>query len=412
METTQWTRALGRYAERLHTQAGLDHHAVSPLGAWMVVALCGSAATRERDKEALARHLGADPEAAFQFASTLLADPHPLVSAAAGLWLRAAFETPRFNAWARTLPPSIDTGDLPSQSELDAWAAAHTLGLIEHFPLELSPTTLCLLATALATKVSWEVPFEVVDASELGPSRWSTQLRSVLRAPRGDPRHRQFLAETERAGIVCVHLARARGGLLVGSVIAASEGVPPGQVLAAAEEIVTSEARERASVPRLSLFDLPLGTGPLWSLREEPAEDVKTPDGRTEQVVSVLPAWSATTDVELLGDEGLGFGDAAAIIAWTIDLDNFVYQARQVCTARYSAVGFEAAAVTGLAVAVSAGRLGFRRIAEVRFAHPYAVVAAVSDDDRLRGSGGSPSVWHGLPVFSAWVNEPSDAESA
>lgn len=411
MRTFQWTRALGRYAERLHAQAGLGHHAVSPLGAWMVVALCGPAATRERDREALARVLGADPDAAFQFASALLADPHPLVSAAAGLWLRAGFETPRFRTWRQALPLVVDTGDLPSQSELDVWAADHTQGLIEHFPLELSPTTVCLLASALAAKVSWEVPFEVVEAAELGPTRWSGRVRSVLRAPRGDPRHRQFFAETERAGTVCAHLARARGGLLVGSVIAASEGVPPGDVLAVAEEIVTSEARERASVTRVSLFDLPLGTGPLWSVREEPAQNVKTPDGRTEQVVCVLPAWSATTVVEP-GDDGLGFDEAAAIVAGTIDMDDFVYQARQVCTARYSAVGFEAAAVTGLAVAVSAGRPGVRRIAEVRFAHPYAVVAAVSDDDRRRGSGATPSAWHGLPVFSAWVSDPSDAESA
>jgi hypothetical protein len=412
MRTFLWTRALGRYAERLHARAGLGHHAVSPLGAWMVVALCAPAATRERDREALARVLGADPDAAFQFASALLADPHPLVSAGAGLWLRAGLETPRFRTWRQALPVSVDTGDLPSQSELDVWAADHTQGLIEHFPLELSPTTVCVLASALATRVSWEVPFDVVDAAELGPSRWSGRVRSVLRAPRGDPRHRQFLTETERAGTVCVHLAAACGGLLVGSVIAASEGVPPGDVLAAAEEIVTSEARERASVHRLSLFDLPLGTGPLWSLREEPAQNVKTHDGRTEQVVSVLPGWSATTDVELLGDEGLGFDEAAVIVAGTIDMDHFVYQARQVCTARYSAVGFEAAAVTGLAVMVSAGRPGVRRIAEVRFAHPYAVVAAVSDDDRRRGSGAAPSGWHGLPVFSAWVSDPTDAESA
>jgi hypothetical protein len=78
--------------------------------------------------------------------------------------------------------------------------------------------------------------------------------------------------------------------------------------------------------------------------------------------------------------------------------------------ARYSAIGFEAAAITGLMVAVSAGRPGVRRAATVRFAHPYAVVAAAFDDDRARSSGGSRSPWHGLPVFAAWVADPSDAE--
>jgi hypothetical protein len=410
MEIAQWTRVLGRYAERLHAQAGHGHHVVSPLGAWMVVALCGPIASRQWNKVAIANDLGADPDAAFGFVSALIADPHPLVTTAIGLWFRRVAETPRFETWRESLPSSIDTGDIPTQAELDAWSAEHTRGLIERFPLEIGPTTLCLLASALAAKVSWEVPFEVVDASELGPSRWSGRVRAVLRAPRGDPRHRQFLAKTERAGTVCVHLAEARGGLLVGSVIAADEDVPPDDVLAAAEELVTAEARERGSVSRLSLFDLPLGKGTLWTLREEPAQNVKTRDGRVEQVVSVLPAWRATTAVELLGDEALGFDGAAAAIAWALELDHFVYEARQVCSARYSAVGFEAAAVTGLMVAVSAGRPGIRRVAEVRFAHPYAVVSAAFDPDAQHGSAGSRSVWDGLPVFSAWVEDPSDAE--
>ncbi len=63
-----------------------------------------------------------------------------------------------------------------------------------------------------------------------------------------------------------MHLAGARGGLLVGSVIAAGQAVPASDVLAAAEKIITTEARQAGSVTRLSLFDLPLGDGPVWSI--------------------------------------------------------------------------------------------------------------------------------------------------
>jgi hypothetical protein len=42
---------------------------------------------------------------------------------------------------------------------------------------------------------------------------------------------------------------------------------------------------------------------------------------------------------------------------------------------------------------------GKRREAELRFDHPYAVVATAA--------GAGP--WAGLPVFSAWVTEPEDA---
>ncbi len=411
--TTQWTSALARYAERLHVRAGSGHHVVSPLGAWTVLALCVPAAGDDRARDTLGRALGADPDASFELASMLLSEPHPLVAAAAGVWLAAGAETPRSRVWREALPGVVATGDLPTQAALDAWAAQHTLGLIERFPIELTPAMLCVLASALATKVSWEVPLEVVDAAELGPSRWTRAVRSVLRSP--DLRHRQFLAASERAGTVCVHLARARGGLLVGSVIAAEEDRPFGDVLAAAEEIVTREAAERGSVPRVSLFDLAVGDGPVWSIQEEPVQ-VAGLDGREERVVSVLPAWRATTKLELAGDEqlgyDLGFDDAARVIASALELRRFAYEARQVCMARYSAVGFEAAAVTALGVRASAmtHRPGLLRTATVRFAHPYAVVAAAFDDGEPSGAG-ARSPWHGLPVFSAWVTEPSEAEA-
>ncbi len=401
--------ALGRYAERLHARAGNDQHVVSPLGAWMVIALCASAAGDIRDREALAQVLGADPDAACQLAASLLVDPHPLVATAAGLWLDSSAETPQFKTWRESLPVVVDTGDLPTQTELDAWATERTLGLIERFPMEITPTLVCLLASVLATKVSWEVPFEIVDAAELGPSRWSGALHSVLRAPSGTPRHRQFLAKSGRAGTVCVHLAQARRGLLVGSVIAVDENVAMGDVLAVAEEIVTAEPRQRVSYPRLSLFDMALGDGPLWSLDEEPVPG----GGRVERVISILPAWRATTAMDLSGDRALGFDDAARIIASVLELPRLKYEARQECVARYSAIGFEAAAITLLGYPGGIGvprTPGVRRTATVRFAHPYAVVAVAFDADFIPGSSESPTPWHGLPVFSAWVTDPGDAE--
>jgi hypothetical protein len=198
---------------------------------------------------------------------------------------------------------------------------------------------------------------------------------------------------------------------MVGSVIAADQAVPASDVLAAAEEIITAEARQAGSVARLSLFDLPLGDGPVWSIGEEQV-DTTALDGREEQVISVLPAWSAQTDLDLRDDEALGFAAAARALAEALELGDWRYDARQVAMARYSAVGFEAAAVTGLAVAMSAkvSRPGRRRVATVRFAHPFAVVAAAFDDRPARHASPVPSAWHGLPVYSAWVSEPTDAD--
>lgn len=403
--------ALGRYAERFHACAGDGHHVVSPLGAWLVLALCATLGEGGSRSE-LAELLGMEPAEASKVAETLLDSPHPLVSAGAGAWARPAAGTSALREWLAPLPVSVDRGDIPSQPELDAWAKDCTLGLIKQFPLELTPDVVLVLATALATKVSWERPFDVVDAAELGPrSVWSTTLERVLRAPLRDPRHHQYLLATSRAGIVGVHVATARGGLLVGSVVAADPAVPAADVLAVAEEIVTVEALQLRSVAGLSLFDLPLGDGPIWSIAEEPVETT-IHTGREEQVVSVLPAWSADTKIDL-DDERLGFPRAAQALAAAIGLDQFAYAAAQSAVARYSAVGFEAAAVTALGVAMSAPatRAGLRRIATARFGHPYAVVAATYADKRAPDPPPGQA-WRGLPVFSAWVSDPGETEPA
>jgi hypothetical protein len=133
----EWISALGRYAGRVHAAAGQDHHVVSALGAWMLVALCAPLADRGGRSE-LADVLGADPVEAAQFAATLLAEPHPLVAAGAGVWIAPAVTTPALEQWRDGLPAVVTTGDIPTQESLDAWAETRTLGLITHFPFPVT----------------------------------------------------------------------------------------------------------------------------------------------------------------------------------------------------------------------------------------------------------------------------------
>jgi hypothetical protein len=308
----------------------------------------------------------------------------------------------------------METGGLPSRQEIDEWADHHTFGLIKRFPLRLDPSTALVLATALATKVSWQTPFELVDAAELGSSSpWSSLLRKALSTPAapggGRPvarlGHDQFLASTQRAGTVAVHIATAREGLRVVSVIA-EQHTASADVVATAYDIARREADESGAVGRLSLFDLPLGEGALWQITEEHVQ-TSSPSGTEERYRTVLPAWSAQTEVDLAG-EGLGFAEAAEDVARAIGLGDHRYAAKQSAVARYSRSGFEAAAVTGLAVALAAqlGRPGTRRTATLRFGHPFAAVAVVAD---ARNVGQQFVRWDGIPVFSAWVSEPQDA---
>jgi hypothetical protein len=401
LTATDVVTPLARYARRFHAIAGSDHHVASPLGAWLLLALCAPASDGI-NRDLLNATLGCDVRDAAELAARLLASPHPLVAAAAGVWHRGALSGVQAR-WMAGLPADVQTGPLTSQAALDDWARRHTFGLIERFPIDLDPSIYLVIATALATRVSWERPFDLAPASALGPSSpWVTELTRVLRTPDG-PGHEQFVAATQAAGDVAVHAAWARDGLLVTSV-AADPSLPAGDVLAAAYELAPALAT-RARVARRSLFDLPLGEGPLWSITETTAGSSGA--AREERCTAVLPAWTAESKHNLGGSE-LGFGDAVRALA-----PGDPWQATQVAMARYTRVGFEAAAVTAIAVGVSmyTSRTGLVRTAELRFGHPFAVVAVTADRPGPgRSAGQDPSPWSGLPVFSAWVAQPEDAE--
>ncbi|GEM_PF-577418 len=389
--------AIAGYARLLHGAAGAGrHHVASPLAAWLLLALAAPAVRAGRDDELTAALGCAAPEAAAA-ASALLASPHPLVAAAVAAWGR-----PRGGGreWLARLPPEVETGDIPTQEAADAWARRHTLGLIDSFPVGAGPGLALLLASALAAKVSWDCPFEVAPASALGPaSPWAARLTRVLRSPQ-HPAHAAFIAATPEAGDVAVHAGTARGGLMVVSVIA-DPGVRPGDVIAAAHRVALARAAGEPAGER-PLSGLPPGDGPAWTVRDE-----TSPQGPGERWVALLPAWSARSTLDL-ARPGLGFAAVARALG-----AGDPWRARQAVTARYDRVGFEAGAVTAMGVLLSmAGpRRGRLRTAELRFGHPYAVVAVATGPG---GTGRSRHAgpWHGLPVFSAWITEPGDAEAA
>jgi hypothetical protein len=404
------TAPLARYARRFHQVAGTGHHVASPLGAWLLLALAGPACAGD-DLRQLEEILGADADEAAGLAGELLAHPHPMVHAAAAVWGgNGSAADARIASWRAALPPQVDTGPVPGQAELDAWARRQTLGLIDRFPIEDRRTPVWLLATVLAARVSWKRAFDLAPASALGPaSAWATTLTQVLYIPpesgnRRVPGHDQFIAATDAAGDVAVHAASARDGLLVVSVAAAPE-VPAADVLSAAYDLGTALAAGRP-LTRRSLFDLPLGEGPAWTITQERA-DTAAPGGREERCTAVLPAWSAHSTHQLT-DPRLGFATVRHALEPTDP-----WEARQAAMARYTRTGFEAGAVTGFAMALSAAvrRPGVRRTAELRFGHPFAVVAVAADSaqgqDSHRPVPRSP--WHGLPVFSAWIADPQDA---
>jgi hypothetical protein len=207
---------------------------------------------------------------------------------------------------------------------------------------------------------------------------------------------------------VAVHVAGAKGGLRVVSVIAA-EHVAPSDVLGAAYRVATDlvallrHGRSQLFGCRVcSLFDLPLAEELRWVITEEPAT-VMDADGREEKYCTTLPAWSAQTRLDLTG-VSVGFPAAASALMDALGLHGGPSAALQSTAARFSTVGFEAASITALDVVMGQPifRAGIRRSAHLRFGHPYAVVAVTTAPDT------GIALWNGLPVFSAWITQPDE----
>jgi hypothetical protein len=397
VQASQVAACVAGYAARLHAAIGTGHQVASPLGAWLLLALAGPASTGT-GRAVLTEVLGCEVDEAAHAAADLLTQPHPLVASAAAVWASSAVPLPdSFLRWREGLPAAVTIGDLPDQAGLDAWAREHTFGLIERFPIAAHDLYL-VLATALATKVSWQVPFDLAPAASLGAaSPWAASLTRVLRTPARPGGHVEFVAATAQAGEVIVHVATAVGGVEVVSV-AAMPDVPADRVLAAAYDVGGRQAAGLPTEP-LDLASLPLGESPLWSVREVTAA--------ADSCAAVLPAWSATCRHDLTAP-GLGFDAARHAIVPNDD----PWDAQQAAMARYSRTGFEAAAISALAIALAARVPAKRREVVLRFGHPYAVVAFTTGADTGSSVGDAENTegpWHGLPVFSAWVSEPEDA---
>ncbi|RAO63572.1 hypothetical protein PSN01_00413 [Micromonospora saelicesensis] len=206
-----------------------------------------------------------------------------------------------------------------------------------------------------------------------------------------------------------VHAAPAQttdgAGLVVLSVAAAPQ-VPPAEVLAAAYDLSAGAADGAQPAGSRSLFALPLGETPLWTLSEERVR-TRARDGREERHTAVLPCWSARSEHDLTAP-ALGFPAVAATLATAMTLPVERFEARQTAVARFDRYGFEAAAVTAMFGLTSLPPEGVARTAELRFGHPYAVVAVATDTR----AGGTAGPWHGVPVFSAWVAEPEEVSVA
>ncbi len=398
--TPQLPSALAAIADRLHALPGDAHRVSSPLGVWLLLATAARAGAEDEPMPgALEQALGMPRAEAVDTADRLIGSAHPAVRNAFAAWAREDLLPGPLGHFLDGLPGDVARGALPTQSEADAWAADRTDGLITACPVPITPSTVLTLANALACRVGWREPFRTTAAGTLGPGPFAERVERALTTTPGAG-HGAWITDS-LAGPVAVHVARAEG-LDVWSVIA-DAAVAPRTVLAAAHALASGDQA------RIALSDLPLGPGPGWTI-EQVRASVTPSERRAGRVASVtLPAWSASATFDLMADPGLAFPEAGAALGALVAMPGLDLVAAQSAMARYHRVGFEAAAVTAMAgrTSVTAAQDGPLRVARLRYAHPYAVLALA----RPTGPwSGERDPWDGIPVFSAWVAEPEEPE--
>ncbi|WP_350278297.1 serpin family protein [Kribbella sp. HUAS MG21] len=286
----------------------------------------------------------------------------PGLRMALGLWTRPDVD----------LQPGVDRflptelrGVLTDQAALDTWVAEQTDGLLTRMPMELSDEIRLVLASALALKTTWAQPFHEFPRND---RRWLSRADQDLDSLRlHDSAAGPLTVATVRgAGEFDVRLVVGDGGraaVLTAALALEDDGISGAEVLAA----------------------------------ERPAPGVEVIESMTPvpTVILSLPYFEIDAVHDLLQHPDV-FGLTAASDASRGHFPGLspeplaVDQARQAVLARFSATGFEAAAVTAVAAAAgSAPRPGSKAL-YVDLDRPFGFIAVHRPT--------------GVPVVVGWVN--------
>ena len=372
-------QAANALTARWCARLGDEDFALSAAGVWPLLALLASAADELAAAE-LSTALGRSANSAQLDAMGLIDILHSgqSTNAALGIWTRT--DIPLYADWASALPAGV-AGTLTDQAALDQWAAEQTGGLIDTFPLDLKPDTAMMLASALAARVKWRIPFdshgrgrnwESQEPGEQWLSRWTHDL--TVAAVIDDTVTRVVV---EGDGDLDVHL-------LLGD-------QQPADVLAAGLRELSGQAWVRGAAD----FD---AGGPGLTVRRVSSV---SPD---DILHLELPSFEIKTHHDLLAYADI-FGLRSVLEPDTSHLPQlspvplFVSEGAQDVLARFFAEGFEAAAVTAFGVAVGSAppeeRYQVTQV-EITFDGPFGFLA-VHRPSRLAVAGG----WVSSPFQSA-----------
>jgi serine protease inhibitor len=330
---------------------------VSAAGLWPLLAVLAGAASGPARAE-LAAAVGVPAEQAHAAGLAMLAslDASREVSTAIGAWVQPGL--PLRDDWVNSLPAGA-VGTLDDPAALDKWAREKTDGLIEKFPVPITADTVFALATALLARTRWATPFaEILYTPDTGP--WQGH--------RGPGLYRSTYPDGSVAILgdeVTRVIVTGRGELDVHLLIGAGS---PQQAVAAGLAALDGAVPVRT--------DLPVGTTApcLTVMRRETS-------GGHDSVALTMPPFEVAATHDLTGHAAL-FGLSAALdrkhghFPGLSPVPLAVDAAGQNVVARFDATGFEAAAVS--AVAMAPGGIpqpGWSTITSVRIDRPFGFVA-------------------------------------
>ncbi|WP_371499945.1 serpin family protein [Kitasatospora sp. NBC_00374] len=379
--TARWARSADTASGTVFSAAGL----------WPLLAALADGAEGPARRE-LADAVGVPAENAARHAHELLTalDRLPGTAAAIGLWTHRDLAVSP--TWTARLPAHVHQrlAQVDTQQHLDAWAARHTDGQIDRFPVTVDDETALVLAGALAVRTEWIRRFSPRSLwPESGP--WADrEIAALVRTTR--LLDRLAVAETP-AGPVSELRVLGTGGIDV-HLLLGEESARPGDVLLAGIDVLARR------YPRVSGEALPYGT---------PGPGVRVVRQRSFGTKSTLtaraPRFTVGAHHNLLEDAAC-FGLATAsddsrghFPGITPGFPLAVQSAAQSATATFSAAGFRAAAVSAVAAAVGCAAVP----------PPYLVRAVEFTVDRPFGFLAVHRTSR-LVLTAGWVAQPEEPD--
>ena len=372
--TTRWAREL---------PAG--NTVVSGLGLWPLLAILATAAD-EPGRAELAGAAGVDAATGSRDALALIQaiDGSADLHAALGVWVSEHLKLAE--SFDSVMPAPL-VGMLTGQSavdkpKLDAWAAQHTNDLIREMPLEITPDLMLVLASALSLKTTWVRPFteqirRIHDGQWAGSWHWLERVDGDLDAVR---RYDDLTVITVRGDAdVDVLLGVGSGGqtdVLAGLLDAAArpgDGVPGSRLIEQADPGAEVSPGVKVGQTTALRPDLKLA---LPSFNVEAEHDLLA-------LRELFGLSAVTTDP---GERGHFSAISPMPLA--------VGQAKQKVLARFFATGFEAAAVTSMALMRASMPTRQARRLDVALDGPFAFTAVLRESR--------------LPIVAGWVATPTE----